>query len=71
MVSDALNRMRASGSDEQHLLQVIKEVSATAFGAGCYIPEYGAYCFHLNAACLIAASETVSSSVIDLYSGDR
>ncbi|KAH0833179.1 cytochrome P450 [Lanmaoa asiatica] len=30
MVSDAMNRMRANGSDEQ--LQAIKEVSATAFG---------------------------------------
>lgn len=31
-VSDALNRTRASGSDEQHVLQAIKEVSTTALG---------------------------------------
>lgn len=37
MVSDALNRMKANGSDEQHLFQAIKEASATAFGGECYI----------------------------------
>ncbi|KAF8558122.1 cytochrome P450 [Imleria badia] len=39
MVSDALNRMRADGSDEQHVLQAIKEASATACGGVC-TPNY-------------------------------
>lgn len=66
MVSDALNRMRADGSDEQHLLQGIKEASATAFGGEQCIIEHGVYRFDFNAAYLAAASETVSNSVADI-----
>lgn len=63
MVSDALNRMRADGSDEAaYLLQAIKEASATAFGGEDCI-WYGAYCFDFDTAYLTAASETVSISV--------
>jgi len=64
MVSDALNRMRANGSDKAaYLLQAIKEASATAFGGEDCVPEYGAYCFDFDTAYLTAASETVSNSL--------
>jgi hypothetical protein len=49
MVSDALNRMRANGSDEEtHLLQAIKEAAATAFGGEDCTLEYGVYCLILT-----------------------